>query len=59
MKNNPLLKHNLELILFLILVSSFLSLTKAQEDIQIGKSLNTNQQYNRGARFDYSDPDAN
>jgi len=45
------------LIFFLLLTTFFSHLTYSQEDIQIGKSLNQNQQYNRGAKFDYSDPE--
>jgi len=44
-------------ITFFIVLFVFSSISFAQDDIQIGKSLRTFDQW-RGAEFDYSDPDA-
>ena len=44
-------------ITFFIFLFVFSSISFAQDDIQIGKSLKTFDRY-RGAEYDYSDPDA-
>jgi len=45
-----------KIITFLIILFAFNIISFAQEDIQIGKSLRTNEWY-RGGLYDYSDPD--
>ena len=44
-------------IMFFIVLFAFSSISFAQDDIQIGKSLSTYDRY-RGGEYDYSDPDA-
>ncbi len=44
-------------ITFFIVLFAFSSISFAQDDIQIGKSLRTLDRF-RGAEYDYSDPDA-
>jgi len=44
-------------ILFFIILLACSSISFAQDDIQIGKSLSTYDRF-RGAEYDYSDPDA-
>jgi len=44
-------------IMFFIILFAFSSISFAQDDIQIGKSLSTYDRF-RGGEYDYSDPDA-